>query len=84
MAIITQREMVVQLMILRLSSEINAHLTNNAMCNLCRMKNRVCHCMRCKSFPSNENAIIPKWKPDYNSIRKPNASTMWVKKWKNA
>ena len=35
-------------------------------------------------FPSNDDAIIPKWKPDYNSISKPNASTMRVKKCKNA
>ena len=31
-----------------LSSEVNMHtITNNAKCNLCQMKNRVCDYMRC-------------------------------------
>ena len=32
--------------------------------------------MKCKNFPSNVSAIISIWKYDYNSSRKPNASTV--------
>ena len=47
----------------------NMHtITNNAKCNLCQMKNRVCYYMICINIYSflNANAILPIWNPKYN------------------
>ena len=42
-----------------------ARLTNNAKCNLVKMKKHGMPLHEMHVFPSNDNAIIPKWKPDY-------------------
>ena len=46
-----------------------AHLSNNAKCNFVEWKIEYATTWD-TSFPSNENAIIPKWTLDYNSISK--------------
>ena len=43
-----------------------AHLTNNAKCNFVEMRKWGMPLHEMHVFPSNDNAIIPKWKPNYN------------------
>ena len=53
-----------------------SHLTSNAKCNCVEWKTRYATTWRAIFFPSNVSEIIPKWKYDYNSTSKPNASTV--------